>query len=44
METVSDLRVSIDVGCYRRSVAVGLPGGQLLEEFEVAQERRGVTH
>lgn len=44
METVSDLRVSIDVGCYRHSVAVGLPGGQLLEEFELAHGPEGFDH
>lgn len=41
METTSDLRVSIDVGCYQHSVAVGLPCGKLLEEFELAHEPEG---
>jgi len=41
MGTNSDLRVSIDVGCYRHSVAIGLPGGELLEEFDLAHGPEG---
>lgn len=41
METISELRVSIDVGCYHHSVAVGLPNGTLLEEFELAHGQEG---
>lgn len=36
-----ELRVSIDVGCYRHSVAVGLSDGQLLSEFEIPHEQTG---
>jgi len=41
METRSELRVSIDVGCYHHSVAVGFPNGMLLEEFELAHGQEG---
>lgn len=41
MEAISDLRVSIDVGCYHHSVAVGLPNGHLLEEFALAHGPEG---
>lgn len=41
METTSELRVSIDVDCYHHSVAVGLPNGTLLEEFELANGQEG---
>ncbi len=30
-----ELRVSVDVGSRRHSVAVGLPDGRVLEEFEI---------
>jgi len=43
MNTPSEVRVSIDVGCYRHSVAVGLPSGELLEEFEISHEPSGFT-
>jgi hypothetical protein len=36
-----ELRVSIDVGCYRHSVAVGLSDGQLLTEFEIPHDQTG---
>ena len=37
------LRVSIDIGCYQHSVAVGLPDGQLLDEFDIIHEPAGFT-
>ena len=36
-----DLRVSVDVGYRRHSVAIGLPSGELLEEFEIAHRPDG---
>jgi transposase len=36
-----ELRVSIDVGCYRHRVAVGLSDGRLLSEFEIAHDHTG---
>jgi len=36
-----ELRVSVDVGCRRHSVAVGLSDGQVLEEFEIRHRREG---
>jgi hypothetical protein len=32
---LADVRVSIDVGCHRHRVAVGLSNGEVLDEFEV---------
>lgn len=41
MDRTSGLRVSVDVGCYRHSVAVGLADGTLLEEFELSHDPVG---
>src|SRR6056297_1559992 len=38
MDKVTGLRVSVDVGCYQHSVAVGLADGTLLDEFELAHD------
>lgn len=35
MPITSDLRVSVDVGCQRHRVAIGLPSGKVLAEFDV---------
>lgn len=43
MTTSSAIRVSVDVGCHRHRVAVGLPSGQVLDEFEVAHRPEGFT-
>jgi len=44
LETTSaGIRVSIDIGCYQHSVAVGLPDGQLLDEFDIVHEPSGFT-
>jgi hypothetical protein len=32
---VATLRVSVDVGCQRHSVAIGLSTGEVLDEFEL---------
>ena len=37
----SELLVSVDVGCYRHAVAIGLSDGQVLDEFEVDYDRDG---
>jgi len=42
MSDTSGLRVSVDVGCYRHSVAVGLADGTLLDEFELAHDPTGL--
>jgi len=39
-----EIRVSIDVGCYQHSVAVGLSTGELIDEFEVNHSQRGFDH
>lgn len=41
MITTSDIRVSVDVGCHRHSVAIGLPNGQLLDEFDMEHRPEG---
>lgn len=38
---VSEIRVSVDVGCHAHSVAIGLSGGELIEEFEIAPSPEG---
>jgi transposase len=35
------IRVSVDVGYRRHSVAIGLPSGEVLEEFEIAHRPEG---
>ena len=35
-----ELRVSVDVGSRRHSVAIGLSDGQVLEEFEITHGLR----
>ena len=37
----TELLVSVDVGCYRHAVAIGLPDGGVLEEFEIDHDRDG---
>jgi len=41
MSTFPEIRVSVDVGCRRHSVAVGLSDGRLLEQFEIAHRPQG---
>lgn len=36
--------VSIDSGCHRHSVAIGLSEGRLVEEFEISHTRSGFKH
>ena len=36
-----ELRVSVDVGYRCHSVAIGLPSGEVLEEFEIAHRPEG---
>jgi transposase len=43
MITPSDIRVSVDVGCHRHHVAIGLPNGQVLDEFDMAHDPEGFT-
>ena len=42
MTTTSDIRVSVDVGCHRHSVAIGLPSGEVLDEFELDHRPEGI--
>jgi transposase len=35
------VHVSVDVGCHRHSVAIGLSSGELLEEFDIAHRPEG---
>ena len=41
MRPSDDIRVSVDVGCHRHSVAIGLAGGELLDEFELDHRPEG---
>lgn len=43
MPTTSDIRVSVDVGCRHHSVAVGLPNGQVLDEFDMEHRPEGFS-
>jgi len=36
-----ELRVSVDVGYWRHSVAIGLSSGEVLEEFEIEHRPEG---
>ena len=36
---IPEIRVSMDVGCHSHSVAIGLSGGELIEEFEIDRYR-----
>ena len=40
-EKFNELRVSVDVGYRRHSVAIGLPSGEVLEEFEIEHRLEG---
>ncbi len=39
-----EIRVSVDVGCHSHSVAIGLSGGELIEEFEIDHNPEGFHH
>lgn len=39
--TTQEMLVSIDVGCYQHSVAVGLSDGEILDEFEINHTQKG---
>jgi len=41
MTTTSDIRVSVDVGCRRHAVAIGLASGEMLDEFEMEHRPEG---
>ena len=43
MTSPSEIHVSIDVGCYQHSVAVGLPNGELLDEFDINHDPAGFS-
>jgi hypothetical protein len=41
MTPSQDIRVSVDIGCRRHAVAVGLADGEVLEEFELDHRPEG---
>lgn len=43
MSLFPNLRVSVDVGCYQHSVAIGLADGSLLDEFDIPHRPEGFT-
>lgn len=40
-QSIQEMLVSIDVGCYQHSVAIGLSDGGILEEFEISHTQAG---
>lgn len=38
---IPEIRVSVDVGCHSHSVAIGLSGGEFIEEFEIEHNSDG---
>lgn len=38
-----ELRVAVDVGCYKHRVAVGLSDGGLIDEFDIAHDAAGLS-
>ena len=43
MTCFPNLRVSVDVGCYQHSVAIGLANGSLLDEFDIPHRPEGFS-
>jgi len=41
MNITAEIRVSVDIGCHQHSVAIGLPGGDVLEEFDILHRPEG---
>ena len=41
MNITAQIRVSVDIGCHQHSVAIGLPGGDVLEEFDILHRPEG---
>ena len=39
----SEILVSVDVGCHSHSVAIGLSGGRILDEFEITHNQEGFS-
>lgn len=39
-----EVRVSVDVGCHKHNVAIGLSSGEVLEEFEIAHRPEGFQY
>lgn len=39
-----EIRVSVDVGCHGHSVAIGLSGGEVIDEFDVDHNPEGFRH
>lgn len=39
-----EVRVSVDIGCHRHRVAIGLSSGELLEEFDIDHHPEGFRH
>lgn len=40
-EAPQEIRVSVDIGCRRHSVAIGLPNGAILDAFEIEHQPDG---
>ncbi|SFI42294.1 hypothetical protein [Nitrosomonas sp. Nm34] len=43
INNTSQIYVSIDIGCRQHSVAIGLPNGDVLDEFDILHRPEGFT-
>lgn len=43
-DSALEIRVSVDVGCYSHSVAIGLSTGDILDEFVIDHQSEGFRH
>ena len=43
-EILQEIRVSVDVGYHSHNVAIGLPSGEVLEEFQIPHRPEGFEH
>ena len=41
MNNIPQLCVSVDIGCRQHSVAIGLPNGDVLDEFDILHRPEG---
>ncbi|ADE15096.1 transposase IS116/IS110/IS902 family protein [Nitrosococcus halophilus Nc 4] len=41
MTVAAQIRVSVDIGCPQHSIAIGLAGGEVLEEFDILHRPEG---
>jgi len=44
MNNAPQICVSVDVGCRQHSVAIGLPNGEVLDEFDISTARKDLNN